>query len=231
MKITLIVDNREKAIIPLLTVPHELANLEIGDFQLIVDDQLAVLVERKTYADLSASIIDGRYREQKKRILSQGITKVIYMFEGDINNYKGSIPKDTVYSTIVNCVMRDNIQIVQSSGVEESVAFIEKMYKNLHKYEVGGGCKISYQEASVKQKRNKNLGPYECYLHQLSQIPGISYPTAKAIAEKYPSMMDIMDSLSVDPDLFVKFRVNDRKLGKKGNKIYEYLFQVESTTV
>lgn len=227
MKITLIVDNREKAIIPLLTVPYELANLEIGDFQLLVDDQLVVLIERKSYSDLSASIIDGRYREQKKRILSQGISKVIYLFEGDIDSYKGSIPKDTVYSTIVNCTLRDNIQVLQSNGVEESVVLIEKMYKNLHKYEVGGGCLISYQEASVKQKRNKNLTPFECYLHQLSQIPGISYPTAKAIAKEYGSMMDIIDSLSADPDLFVEFRVNDRKLGKKGHKIYEYLFQVE----
>lgn len=227
MKITLIVDNREKAIIPLLTVPFSTANLEIGDFQLLVDDQLVVLVERKSYSDLSASIIDGRYREQKKRILSQGISKVIYLFEGDIDSYKGSIPKDTVYSTIVNCALRDNIQVMQSNGVEESVALIEKMYKNLHKYEVGGGCSISYQEASVKQKRNKNLTPSECYLHQLSQIPGISYPTAKAIAAKYGSMMEIIDSLSEDPELFVEFRVNDRKLGKKGHKIYEYLFQVE----
>lgn len=227
MKITLIVDNREKAIIPLLTIPFMSANLEIGDFQLLVDDKLIVLIERKSYSDLSASIIDGRYREQKKRILSQGISKVIYLFEGSVDSYKGSIPKDTVYSTIVNCSLRDNIQVLQSSGIEESVAFIEKIYKNLHKYEVGGGCSISYQEASVKQKRNKNIGPYECYLHQLSQIPGISYSTAKAIAEEYGSMMEIMDSLSADPDLFVEFRVNDRKLGKKGHKIYEYLFQVE----
>lgn len=227
VKITLIVDNREKAIIPFLTCPYELANLEIGDFQLFVDHKLTVLIERKTYTDLSASIIDGRYREQKKRILGQDIPKVIYLFEGDINSYKGSIPKDTVYSTIINCMLRDNIQVLLSSSVEESIALIEKSYINLHKYEVGEGCKISYQEASVKQKRNKNLTAHECYLHQLSQIPGISYTTAKAIAEKYGCMIDLIDSLSVDPDLFVEFTVNDRKLGKKGYKIYEYLFQVK----
>lgn len=229
MKITLIVDNREKTIIPLFNIPFTTANLEIGDFQFLVDDQLVVLIERKSYSDLSASIIDGRYREQKKRILSQGISKVIYLLEGNVDSYKGSISKDTVYSTIVNCTLRDNIQVLQSNSIEDSVALIEKMYRNLHKYEIGGGCSISYQEASVKQKRNKNLTPSECYLHQLSQIPGISYSTAKAIAEKYSNMMEIIDSLSIDPDLFVEFRVNNRKLGKKGYKIYEYLFQVKYT--
>jgi crossover junction endonuclease MUS81 len=227
MKINLIVDNREKAIIPLLTIPFTTENLEIGDFQFLVDDKLVVLIERKSYSDLSASIIDGRYREQKKRILSQGIQKVIYLFEGDINSYKGSIPKDTIYSTIVNCTLRDNIQAIQSSSENESVTFIEKIYKNLHKYEVGEGCSISYQEASVKQKRNKNLTPEECYLHQLSQIPGISYPTSKIIAEKYRNMTELIDSLSSDPNLFVDFKVNGRKLGKKGQKIYEYLFKIK----
>lgn len=227
MKIRFVIDNREKAVIPLFKIPFETANLEIGDFQFFIDDKLVILIERKSYSDLSASIIDGRYREQKKRILSQDISKIIYLFEGDINSYKGSIPKDTIYSTIVNCSLRDNIQVLQSCSVEETVLFIEKIYNNLHKYQIGEGCKISYQEASVKQKRNKNLTPKECYLHQLSQIPGISYPTAKVIAEKYGSMMEIIDSLSVDPDLFVEFKVNNRKLGKKGNKIYEYLFQTE----
>ena len=157
MKVELIVDNREKAIIPLLKSPFDKNNLDIGDFQILVNDKLTVLIERKTLMDLSISIIDGRYREQKKRILAQSIPKVIYLIEGDMNHYKGSIPKDTIISTIVNCTLRDNINILLTSSFDETACLIDKMYKNLHNYEINTQCQISYQEASIQQKRNKNL--------------------------------------------------------------------------
>lgn len=225
---TLIVDNREKVIIPLLSsIPHESANLEIGDFQIIQGDQIQLLIERKTISDLAASIVDGRYREQKKRILAQNIPKVIYLIEGSLSSYKGSIPINTLYSTVINCTLRDNIHILISSSAEESATLIIKCWKKLQEYKIDSGCKISYQEASVKQQRNKNLTPPECYLHQLAQIPGISYTTAKGIAKGFPTMTDLLDSLEADADMLVEYRVNDRRLGVKGSRVYQYLFQLE----
>ncbi len=78
MTFILKVDNREKDLIQLLenqNVSFIKENLEIGDIQFLEKDdtnnQLLVLIERKSYLDLSNSIKDGRYKEQKNRILNR----------------------------------------------------------------------------------------------------------------------------------------------------------------
>jgi len=46
------------------------------------DYLLDFIVERKTADDLAASIMDGRYEEQKYRLKICGLTNVIYLVEG-----------------------------------------------------------------------------------------------------------------------------------------------------
>jgi ERCC4-type nuclease len=48
---------------------------------------LDFIVERKTADDLAASIMDGRYDEQKFRLKSCGINNVIYLVEGSPGQY------------------------------------------------------------------------------------------------------------------------------------------------
>lgn len=43
---------------------------------------LDFIIERKTADDLAASIMDGRYEEQKFRLKNCGINNVIYLIEG-----------------------------------------------------------------------------------------------------------------------------------------------------
>ena len=91
------IDNRERDLIQLFqnnNVAIQSYNLDIGDIQIhYVDenneDYLLTIIERKTYDDLSTSIKDGRYKEQKNRILNsipQNIRK-IYLIEGNKNNF------------------------------------------------------------------------------------------------------------------------------------------------
>ncbi len=47
-----------------------------------IDYVLDFIVERKTADDLAASIMDGRYEEQKFRLKNCGINNVIYLVEG-----------------------------------------------------------------------------------------------------------------------------------------------------
>ena len=67
-------DNREKDLIKLLeTKGYDvvLENLDLGDIQFVdlISKEIIIIIERKTYADLSASIKDGRYKEQKERMI------------------------------------------------------------------------------------------------------------------------------------------------------------------
>ncbi len=52
-----------------------------------IDYVLDFIVERKTADDLAASIVDGRYEEQKFRLKNCGINNVIYLIEGKAGQY------------------------------------------------------------------------------------------------------------------------------------------------
>lgn len=57
--------------------------LTIGDFAFLYNGKvLDFIIERKKADDLSASIIDGRYKDQKYRLKHCGAANVIYLYEG-----------------------------------------------------------------------------------------------------------------------------------------------------
>jgi ERCC4-type nuclease len=65
-------DNRERAVTAALRLTYagevEVRPLDVGDVEVRVDGRLKVVVERKSIADLAASIKDGRLYEQKARL-------------------------------------------------------------------------------------------------------------------------------------------------------------------
>ena len=87
------IDNRERDLIQkfdILNIQIEKKNLDIGDIHICSDEKLLVIIERKTYDDLSTSIKDGRYKEQKNRMIhsiSSNVRK-IYLFEGNTREFK-----------------------------------------------------------------------------------------------------------------------------------------------
>ena len=103
-EVVLIVDNREKRSATDLNyffdklyannIRCELRSLPLGDFVWTVrikdtamkkgyhEFVLDYIIERKTADDLAASILDGRYEEQKFRLKSCGINNVMYLIEG-----------------------------------------------------------------------------------------------------------------------------------------------------
>ena len=84
----LILDVRERGLAAELTklgVPFQTAALDVGDLMLQSADGDALLVaERKSHADFAASNADGRYREQRARLMAvrgSGVA-VLYILEG-----------------------------------------------------------------------------------------------------------------------------------------------------
>ena len=92
--ITLIIDTRENLLYNNIIerdldvyknhISIEKKNLELGDIEINVDFTNKFIFERKTLSDLNASIYDGRYKEQKHRLLSSYSNNAItYIIEGD----------------------------------------------------------------------------------------------------------------------------------------------------
>jgi ERCC4-type nuclease len=213
--------------------------LELGDI-LIEHPNRQILVERKTIADFNASLTDGRYKNQKLRLLEwrnkvdyqtdspmDGQTdsrkNVIYLFEE-----KTGDNKDRAYwGALVNSIIRDNIGVIQCDGLKRTAQIITDIQKKLDedKFEVleGGSRNISL-EGYAKGKYNT---PKNCYLGQLSLIPGISSAIAEKIAEKYPNMRSLLNEMDVKTLGNIKI-TEKRRLGDKlAEKIHSYIFQEE----
>lgn len=204
--------------------------LELGDI-LIEHPKRQILVERKTIADFHASITDGRYKNQKLRLLEWRNTdeqpstrkNIIYLFEE-----KTGDNKDRAYwGALVNMILRDNIGVIQCDGMVRTAQVIADIKKKLDEDKFdeleGGGRNISL-EGYAKGKFNT---PKHCYLGQLSLIPGISPAIAGKIAEKYPNMRALLDQMDLKE--LANIRITEkRRLGDKlAEKIHSYIFQVE----
>jgi crossover junction endonuclease MUS81 len=89
-------------------VVNEVRKLNVGDFLWIAqhnsNDKLKELVlpyiiERKRLDDLSSSIKDGRYHEQKFRLKNSGIKNIVYLIENNMKSGKtpqGLLPFTTL---------------------------------------------------------------------------------------------------------------------------------------
>ena len=143
MDTTLIIDNREKELITRFTDNHpeitfEIQALNLGDIQFLCtnnegEKMSLFIIERKTLKDLKASINDGRYREQKVRLMDHRNkygSRLLYIFEGEHHGPR-AVPESTLLSCCVNTAMRDSIPVHRTQSIEGTVLFIMKLLKNI----------------------------------------------------------------------------------------------------
>jgi crossover junction endonuclease MUS81 len=213
-------------------------NLDIGDIQIIDNStkEIIIIIERKTLSDLSASIKDGRYKEQKERMihsLNKNIRKIV-LIEGD-NIDKFTLSQKTLESVIINTMIRDNIHIHLTKSIDETIIFIENIMKNIIKYynelkdEIINNNQKEYDgEHTCKTSKKDNLTVKMCFRNMLSQITGISTSIAQVIVDKYETMELLLNELKnengVNEIADLKHGLGQRRIGEKlSGKIYEYL--------
>jgi ERCC4-type nuclease len=89
----------------------ESKQLECGDIAIVKDGEVVFLVERKTVQDLEQSICDGRYHEQKLRMLQTWEReRLVYLIEGV------EFRKPAVATAIFNTAFFDGIKVVETDG-------------------------------------------------------------------------------------------------------------------
>ena len=212
--------------------------LDIGDIR-IHHQSYCLLLERKTLSDLAASIRDGRWHEQKKRL--QGIsqqqphTKICYIIEGILPTEPQAInrlPYKTVLSGLIHTLFRDGIPIYKTSNLRETFSLIKglanKMEHTPQKLgftETSQKGPVTYETNLIKIKKKENLTPPRCYELMLAQIPGISYKTAKRIADTYPTLSLLLQKFHSESESTRPFCLSSiPKIGKKTSQtIYQFL--------
>ena len=161
-------------------IPIEEKNLSLGDFTWIYKDQLDgeeymldFIIERKTLNDLSASILDGRYNEQKYRLKNSPYKNIYYLFEGtELNTHNNSnISKDAINTAINNTINIHDIKFYRSLSTKDTVNKLIEIDSNIRKnftfLKDINGKKITYKKYVEIFAKTKNSTVEEIFLRQL----------------------------------------------------------------
>ena len=224
------IDSREKALIGLFNtynIPIKVQTLDIGDVQIISNDSeievIELIFERKTIPDLYSSIRDGRYHEQKSRLVSNiSRDRIAYIIEGEIYNTK-YIDSNAIFGSIIHTIYRDKIIVYRSMNIKDSYDFIENIWKRFEKNRLEwdgfliGDVKNNCLETDAKvykyAKKSENITSDIIYINMLSNIPGCSTRIAKGIFEIYPTMKTLIDTITSDEKCLENIKIDNRKIG------------------
>lgn len=207
---TITIDVREHDLIQLAEkieknekIEVKTAQLPIGDILIQHGDQTLVF-ERKTIADLSASIKDGRYSEQRQRLKSTyPFHRVTLLIEGNTAMLRtqpmtSRISSKTILSALISAQYRDGFHVYHTSTPADTLWYLLQIADRIgEKTQLETECKEEYGASlRVKTQKRENVTPGLCYLLQLSQLPGISMTTATEIAKTYPTMRALLSALT-----------------------------------
>ena len=205
-------------------------NIDIGDINIKYRD-IEYIFERKTIKDLISSIHDGRYREQKARMIDNYDNKrITYIIEGDdILSSKSYNNSKVLQSTYLNILFRDNIRLVFTKNVNETATLILslsiKIIENPIKFNNTTDNNTIYTDhLKLKKKKIENIDEKTCYLMQLSQIPYISNTRSKNISNIYPTMTSLILALNEVDDKNKELCKIEGVGKEKASYIIKYLF-------
>lgn len=147
MKYTLIIDYREHALKKyfddfdfksnknLKHVDYKTENLDLGDIIIKRDEEIILIIERKTLQDLYSSINDGRYKEQKVRLKNNfSDSQIVYIIENcDVKFVKKKFSNfdSIINGAIINSIFRDNINLLRTNSVDETITYIKTLLKKV----------------------------------------------------------------------------------------------------
>lgn len=240
-----------------LGVLFEVRHLKVGDFTWIarcrrMKDELVIpyIIERKRMDDLSASIIDGRFHEQKFRLKQSGIENLMYIVESIDKSSRFSIPLPSLLQASVNCLIQDGFTVKYTRNHKDSMSYLSCVTKTLikiYKDKKLVGCKkeqlfqtndlsstihlIEFKEFNKVSSKQRKFKVSEMFIRQLLQLKGMSIDKATAIVEHYPSpqiLIVALENSANGEQLLANIQVGDKKR-QLGSTISKAVYQLYTT--
>lgn len=186
--------------------------MAIGDIQVG-----NLLIERKTVKDFEASVLDGRYREQKTRLLATCQEKSLsplYILEGPFSSTTGRLQVPAIMKLVARLQYKHGIPVIQTGGLEETATLV----KALADYYTEDPTNFvrsteplrAVDSVHVIKKVNAN-DPKQFMMAALAQCPGVSIKMAEAIHTAFPSWTALMGADEKGLEMIVQ--ANGRKVG------------------
>ena len=214
-----LLDTRESELIQ--RIPDSIVKqLPVGDIWIGTNDQGimegGLIIERKSIRDLEASILDGRYKEQRGRILSfcqENKSQPMYILEGSLASGTGRLQKKALMKFIHRLIFHYQIPVMQTQSVQETSELIQtlveqwkddptSLQRTTELVKVTDGIHV--------QKKANAADPTQFAISCLAQCPGVSVKMAEQLVQTFGSLQGILNKTAVELEVV---KVGTRKVG------------------
>ena len=231
----IVIDERETALYEQATpLLQQIANpslilekrvLNLGDIIFTTDaDETLLVIERKSFSDLLASIKDGRYTEQSYRLLGTYPVahNIIYMLEGVMSS---GTDRQKIISTIASLNVFKGFSVIRTTSLLETAYHIvymaDKIERDMKKGKKIGGVSCETKSMSepapycsvIKSAKKANITRENIGEIILCQIPGISSTTAVTLMQPFQTFAEFLDKVRAEPEYLntVQIETNGKK--------------------
>ena len=226
-------DTREGELIRLLQAPQDIVKqLPVADIWIGITESNSIsegglLIERKSIRDLEASILDGRYHEQRGRLLAschENKTQPMYIVEGSFSSGTGRLTKKALMKFINRLIFHYNIAVMQTASINETAELIQTLVEQWKE----DPTSLQRTTELVKvtdgihvQKKANAMDPRQFAICCIAQCPGVSVKAAEQLVTTFGSLPGVIQATKEEIE---KVKVGARKIGPVVSKrLYELL--------
>jgi len=213
-----LLDIREHALIDLMpNLPTE--QLLVGDIWIGKGQEGGIVIERKTTADFEASILDGRYREQRTRLLaycSENKARPMYIIEEGLNGRTRTLQPQALQKMLNRLMLRYGVAVWLTESIEDTVRAIEILDSQFKDdATVFIGKTLSYTDVMHTAKKDNTGDPKIFAISCLVNCPGVSAKAASALIEAFGSLKLVMQQTEA---ALADVKVGSRRFGPAAAK-------------
>lgn len=237
-QIQIIIDDREHAVIPYFNeyktdpnITYCVQRVNIGDYSIVYKEHILMIIERKSWKDLAASIRDGRKDNTTKMLKLREDTgcQLFYLIEG-IPLPKSTvkfcrIPYKNLRSHLDHLIIRDNIHIIHSKDQKNTVERIFELVKNY--LTIKPSPLLKFNDTDVKEGgaitklKEKTIVFDSTIIYKIwCCVPNITEKTASLFINQGYHIADlILGNITKDQIYALKYE-NGYIIGNRSNKIW-----------
>ena len=189
-------DYRERQLLHIAPTFKEITpnvgDIWIGDISGAILQAGGVILERKTVNDLEASILDGRYSEQRGRLLAYANEHKVaigYIIEGSMDNRNDTrLTSSALLKHMTRLQFHHRIPVLQTKGPQDTIHIATLLEEQWVKDKGQFSWQLGQSSTPVAMSYNKATcrdNPEAFLVGVLTQCRGISEALARIIIQKY----------------------------------------------
>lgn len=208
--LVMLIDTREEKWFPELLrnakMMVEVRSLPVGDITWIwrirendetTEIMAGSIIERKALPDLSKSIVDGRYNEQKGRMANIPLKKA-YLVEGrppaglfyqlkaqaapmQFGQRQRLLPMSSLAQACVTTQLRDGYGLLRTKNPRDSTSLLKKVHEGLRMQGMSTLNAMTYEEFAALSRKTGELSAKDILGRMLRQIPSFGAESVTAM--------------------------------------------------